>query len=179
MEIYFLLLTDSASKPETRSELSKKARKLVKKIASQRLNLKENDIIFSYNENGKPFLENHPHFHFTISHSSTAAAVVFSDSEIGIDIEKIREADLRIAKRYFTEAEFNYITSSPENSNRRFFEIWTKKEAYIKRHGLALKNLNTAETHSTYTTEYEGFVISVCSDLKGELHIILENPRFL
>jgi 4'-phosphopantetheinyl transferase len=42
-----------------------------------------------------------------------------------------------IAKRFFTPRERGYIASS-EDQNKAFFEIWTKKEAYIKRQGKGL-----------------------------------------
>jgi phosphopantetheinyl transferase len=41
---------------------------------------------------------------------------------------------LDIAKGFFTTRERGYIASS-EDQSKAFFEIWTKKEAYIKHQG--------------------------------------------
>jgi 4'-phosphopantetheinyl transferase len=60
-----------------------------------------------------------------------------SDNEIGVDIEKLRTAGLDIANEFFTMRECRYIASS-EDQNKAFFEIWTKKEAYIKHQGKGL-----------------------------------------
>ncbi|MDE7282609.1 MAG: 4'-phosphopantetheinyl transferase superfamily protein [Lachnospiraceae bacterium] len=41
--------------------------------------------------------------------------------------------ELDIAKHFFAKSEYEYITDCPEDeTRRRFYEIWTAKEAYSK-----------------------------------------------
>lgn len=104
---------------------------IVRALICQTTNLKNDHIIFTENQYGKPYLIGHPNFHFNISHTRNAIAVVVSNKPIGVDIERIGEADIEIAKRFFTDNEFNYITALSESQNESFYKIWTKKEAYI------------------------------------------------
>ncbi len=110
---------------------------LVRYQACKELNLLNKEIVFAKNKNGKPFLLDHPEFQFNISHTRNAIAVAFLNREIGIDIESIKPCDLTIAKRFFTSSEQNYIFSH-DNPDDAFYEIWTKKEAYIKYLGTGL-----------------------------------------
>ncbi len=68
--------------------------------------LKEADVKVSYNKNGKPFLTDFPEIHFNLSHSGTMVFAIFTDTEAGCDIEKIKLADLRVARRSFNPSEF-------------------------------------------------------------------------
>jgi 4'-phosphopantetheinyl transferase len=97
-------------------------------LAGEYLCKKTTDIIFDRDENGKPFIKDSDDINLSISHSYPFYAEAISDKPIGIDIEKIRDVNPNIAKRAFTENEREYTGSSKE----RFFEIWTKKEAYAK-----------------------------------------------
>jgi len=130
------------------------------------LDLDNKGIMFTKNKSGKPYLQNYPEFHFNISHTRNAIAVAFSNSEIGIDIEKIKSPDFKIAKRFFTSSEQNYIFTQ-ENSERAFYEIWTKKEAYIKYTGtglsVSLKSFNVLDDKNTtmsYMVEIEDYILS-------------------
>lgn len=93
---------------------------------------------------------------FNISHTSGAGVVVFSDFSIGIDIEKIDDVNLKIAQRFFVENEQRYIFEVEDGSEqrKRFFEIWTKKEAYWKCDGRGLvggiQNVNVLEKKYAY-----------------------------
>lgn len=91
---------------------------------------------FSNNDYGKPFLVNNPYINFNISHAGHYVACVVSDKPVGIDIELIEPIDLAIAEKYFASDETAYIMES--NHTLRFYEIWTKKESYIKKEGKGL-----------------------------------------
>lgn len=146
--------------PVLKENVSKTAQKIVKILAAKSLSKAENELEFEISENGKPHFKGIENFHFNISHCENAITVAVSDRPVGIDIEKLREADFRVSERFFTENEKKYVGSC----DRRFFEIWTKKEAYIKKHGLALKNLKDALSDNVFTTEIDGFIISVCEN---------------
>ena len=79
---------------------------------------------------GKPYFADLP-IHFSLSHSGTVAILAVSDREIGADVEEMREVDMRLAERFFTAREAAYVAGDRD----RFFEVWTKKEAYGKWRG--------------------------------------------
>lgn len=95
-----------------------------------------------YGSNGKPYADG---IFFNVAHSGNCAFGVSSDCEIGCDVEIIKQAHLDIAKRFFTESEYNYISDS-ENKDNIFFKLWTIKESYIKFTGEGLRTpLNSFE----------------------------------
>lgn len=102
------------------------------------------DTAYNYNitvdGNGKPFFTDYPDLHFNISHSGKFVACVISDSDVGIDIEGGRDVDLRVAERFFTDEEYEWIEEcdTDEEKRSRFFKIWTKKEACTKLTGVGL-----------------------------------------
>jgi 4'-phosphopantetheinyl transferase len=91
-------------------------------------------------ENGKPYLPNDNHF-FNISHSGTRVLCAVSDHEIGCDVEKVRAAPLRVARRYFCSEEYQALLdckNEPER-DRLFFRLWTLKESFLKAIGLGFR----------------------------------------
>lgn len=115
------------------------------------------DYEFTYNENGKPLLE---FCYFSISHSGEYVACALDDTPVGVDTEVIRDIPFRNDYRLFTLEEVVYVNESEKEHNLRFFEIWTKKEAYIKAKGLKLIDgsgvnvLNLPD--AKFTTEIKG-----------------------
>lgn len=71
--------------------------------------------------------------YFSLSHSNLYAAAVISDKPCGIDIERVREYNPSIIKRFFTKFDQEYFEEEKEeNKNRAFAEMWTYKEATCK-----------------------------------------------
>ncbi|ACN17368.1 Ffp [Desulforapulum autotrophicum HRM2] len=103
-------------------------------IPPQSLGFRENDF-------GKPSLKpgiTDIPIQFNLSHSKglTACAVVL-ESQIGIDVEDIsRKVDLKIARRFFSKQESEYLGKTIEKET--FFDFWTLKESYIKAKGKGL-----------------------------------------
>lgn len=78
---------------------------------------------------GKPYFAGSD-VHFSVSHSGSIIAIAFSGSRVGIDIQKVTSNNIRgIAERFFPECDLEYFSAHGDDS---FFEIWTRKEAYIK-----------------------------------------------
>lgn len=90
---------------------------------------------FTYNKNGKPLLE---FCYFSISHSGEYVVCSVSDVPVGVDTEVIRDIPFRNDYRLFTLEEVVYVNENEKEHSLRFFEVWTKKEAYIKAKGLRL-----------------------------------------
>ena len=107
-------------------------------VLSKMLSVNFNHISFGLMEKGKPYVSNFDGIHFNISHTKNACAGIFAPFEVGVDIEFMRPTDMSIAKRFFTANEQKYISEDESLSVSRFFEIWTKKEAFIKLTGEGL-----------------------------------------
>lgn len=91
-----------------------------------------NKVKISRNQYGKPYLVEYSNIHFNISHTKGAIACVVSDRPVGVDIERIRKIDFRVVRYFFSQQEKDYVLADPENTDFRFTEVWTKKEAYLK-----------------------------------------------
>ena len=99
-------------------------------------------------DNGRPFICDNdgitevPGIDFNISHSGDYVVMGIYDmrgsngsvARIGCDIEQIRDRNTKIAKRYFDEAELEWIEQE-EDKIRAFYQIWTARESYIKMTG--------------------------------------------
>ena len=98
--------------------------------------LGNNQLEFSANAYGKPFLVNSSYVHFNVSHSGRYVACAVANEPVGIDIEIIKPIELKIAERFFTPDEVTYVMN--DNYTFRFYEVWTKKESRIKWEGKGL-----------------------------------------
>ncbi|MGN1412399.1 MAG: 4'-phosphopantetheinyl transferase family protein [Oscillospiraceae bacterium] len=142
---------------------------LIRYQVSQDLKISSNNISFSYNRYGKPYLKSYLDYDFSISHSYDHIAFVSNNLPIGIDIEKVKSANLKIAKRFFTSNEYEHILKS-DNLDLEFFKTWTMKEAYIKMLGVGLsKSLSSFDVFNSnlginfYNTQIDNFQLSVCN----------------
>ncbi|MEE0931404.1 MAG: 4'-phosphopantetheinyl transferase superfamily protein [Acutalibacteraceae bacterium] len=119
----------------------------------KRINMNEKDMHYSSEEYGKPYFENLKNLHFNASHSGEMALCAFSDSEVGCDIEIISKSNTDLAKRFFTQSEYEFIISTDKEctdissqQEERFYRIWTLKESFLKLTGEGLSGgLNTFE----------------------------------
>jgi len=110
-------------------------------ILTRYLNCEPDQLNFSANEYGKPVLEDHE-LEFNLSHSGDFALIAVTQKcRVGVDVEHHRP-DLeheKIARRYFSPNEVAELMALPPGQRIiGFFNCWTRKEAYIKAHGLGL-----------------------------------------
>ena len=143
---------------------------LIRNEISQRLGIIPSDIEFGYGEHGKPYVLNSRDYHFSVSHSGNAIVFVGDSFPVGIDIEQIADENLKMAKRFFTCNEYEYIINSKQ-LNIAFYKIWTSKEAYVKMLGLGLSKplksfdvLNESINCSFVTKRATEYLITVCSE---------------
>jgi 4'-phosphopantetheinyl transferase len=94
------------------------------------------EIQFTAGPNGKPELKNQS-IKFNYSHSGSQIVLAVSEKQIGIDIEKIHKNKLRVADRFFSQEEIDYIQECPDK-DQAFTRLWTIKEAYLKYIGTGL-----------------------------------------
>ena len=135
------------------------------------------EIIFGIGNNGKPFAEN-TEIQFNISHSGNIVVCAVDDRPVGIDVEQIRNIELKIAKRIYADDELFYLFGfHPSNDDfytlpnaemlLRFFELWTAKEAYLKYTGAGItENLKTLSVNpEKIQKEYiDDYVIAIYKD---------------
>lgn len=121
------------------------ARALVRTVLSRYRSSAPQDWRFSADAHGRPELSPEhqwPELQFNIAH--TAAVVVLAvtaGAAVGVDVETSRRrADTVALERYFAPTERAALEALPAAARRRrFFELWTLKEAYLKARGLGLR----------------------------------------
>lgn len=86
----------------------------------------------------KPYIDN-SNINFNISHSGKYAVCAFSAfNPIGVDIEEISPTiNIDDFKDFFLKSDFAMINNS-SNPLKKFYTIWTKKEAILKAEGKGL-----------------------------------------
>ena len=129
-------------------------------------------------EHGKPMLEG---FEFNLSHSGNLVICAVSDKPVGCDVEQLRKAPERVAERYFSESEKEYLNQfGGEDYDTEFFRLWTMKESYVKMTGEGMglplgayeivlgdcaRVIRNGEVQECYLSEIEmdGYIISICA----------------
>jgi len=142
---------------ETDRESSIAARGALRILLSGYTGIPAAEIDFHYSENGKPSLVPQAArlpgradgssrraacdtISFNVSHSVDWVVLAFGhDCNIGVDVEKIKwEMDvLSIASRFFAADEVALIESAADK-HTVFFQLWARKEAYVKARGAGL-----------------------------------------
>ena len=102
-------------------------------------------IRFDYNRYGRPFVvrpESGSKLCFNLSHTGPLALYAASaDHVLGIDVERVRHDmdHLALGEHFFAPAERAALRSVPPGSRAdAFFNCWTRKEAFVKAHGMGL-----------------------------------------
>ena len=110
----------------------------MREILARYLQIKPIDIVYTKGDKGKPYLSSqlNSSIQFNLSHTKDIALLAISnDSEVGVDIEHLdRKTDWQgIVKRFFTADEQQALFNLPEALQQQaFYELWTRKEAYMK-----------------------------------------------
>ena len=87
-----------------------------------------------FNDMGKPFYENGPHFN--VSHSGQYIVMAVSNKDIGVDIEENNDKDMSSLIRIFNEAEAKMIKEHAD-----FYYLWCAKESLIKCIGSSINRI--------------------------------------
>ena len=133
----------------------------------------ECDLLFTYNEYGKPDLivnaangaKKRLKPYFSISHCKQAIAVAVADTPIGIDIETLRHPSESLIEKTMNEQE-RYQIAAAESPEKMFTALWTRKEAVLKFQGTGiiddlhnvLSNLNDLRIST-----FQVFPTTICS----------------
>ena len=128
----------------------------------------KNEYIIKRTENGKPYTDEN--IFFSLSHTDGLTVCAVSDSEIGIDAEKIRpiKEKEKILLR-FTDEKPQVLTDED------FLKKWTAFESRVKYFGekLALCPNAKKKQINVQTISIGGYIVSICS--QKEEKIIKEN----
>lgn len=150
----------------------------------QGMGLCECDMNYSTKENGKPFFTDYNNLHFNASHSGNVAVCTFSEYEIGCDVQQICKARENLARKFFTNNEYNYICNNYDGNipqlttDEKFTRIWAIKEAYLKLNGTGLggglssfgviieDNYTKIDNENVFVKEYryKNYYIALCSE---------------
>lgn len=121
------------------------AHAFVRFCLSQYAEVEPAEWIFRKNRYGKPYTDhciNGLPLKYNLSHThGLIACIVTLQHEVGVDVERIvqDESRIEIAESYFSDIEYDVLAAlSFDDQNRRFYDYWTLKEAYIKAKGAGL-----------------------------------------
>lgn len=147
-------------------------RGLLRSLLGKYLALSPDEIIFSYNKHGKPYLapgQTRSDLRFNLSHSDELALFAFTiGRDIGIDLERIRpkRSTRGIAESFFAPREVAALFAlSDDQHTSAFFRCWTRKEAYIKAKGAGM------------SIPLDSFAVSLAPDAPAELLWVRDNPE--
>lgn len=142
------------------------------------------DLQEEYNTFGKPFIKDREEWKYNLSHSGEWVICGFSNLPIGVDVEKIGKGNLDIAKHFFSEKEYAYLSNleGEEDRKKMFYTIWTLKESYVKYKGKGLRipldsfsfvldqeqvSIDSEEEKKLYFTNHElknDYRLAVCTE---------------
>lgn len=109
---------------------------LLQETLQSKLGILPSELVLERNEYGKPSVKGYPDFHFNLSHAGGYVVLGYGAAPLGVDIERIRGQNEKMAKRVLTEREYQYISEgNADMRDARFFHLWTMKEAYLKMTG--------------------------------------------
>ena len=170
---------------------------LLQDIAHKELGIEPKELSVCKMEQGKPYIEGKSEFFFNISHSGDRITIAYGNSPVGVDVEHIRcrESDLKVAKRCFTEEEYEFIALDEftldkeglsHSKEERFFMVWTMKEAYLKYTGTGISvpmksfqvkpydGVIVGEKLKIMTLTMDDYVYAVCVDENVEISFSFE-----
>jgi len=138
---------------------------LLRYIIMSKVDIANREIIFTFNDYGKPILNNYSHIHFNLSHAGNWVVVAFDSNKVGIDIEYKRPINLSSFKSIFSEQEYEQLKNlNIDQQMHSFYKLWTIKESYVKMIGeglsmplnnIEIENHNCTINNNSYFKNYE------------------------
>ena len=150
------------------------ARSQLRSILSAYLGIHPKELVFRYNDFGKPVLSesHHSKLCFNLSHSANHCVVaVTAGVDIGVDIEKV-DNNLNfhaLSEQFFSKDELSVLLRTPLARQRRaFYRLWTAKEARLKMVGTGFSQQQPAQCSPLFGSHFylsPHFVAAVaCTD---------------
>ena len=170
-----------------RNDVDRKARLIARIMLLNSLQQTGEDYLLhsqKKNSHGKPFIEGWDFFN--ISHSGDYVVMAHGSTPLGIDIEKVKDIDVAAIDYLLHAEERNHIAQAV-NKTEAFYDIWVKKESFLKATGQGLTgdfaDFNTAAKsiqlasdnwyfhHLNIAPDYECYL---CTPSVGVAYKILE-----
>lgn len=156
LSLYYVRLSESPAGGKNAAGTVRRereaGRRLLWFVLTRILHRKPEEIRLYANEHGKPYLQTDVPFFFNISHSGEFVVCAFSDTEVGVDIEKIGKERLAVAKRFFHPEETACLSAvSGQERTELFFRYWSAKESVLKYTGTGLSG-----SLSSFCIRWEG-----------------------
>lgn len=154
-------------------------------------------LTLEYNEYGKPRVKGNDKFNYSISHSGDWVICVYDDENVGVDIQEKRPWKLQMAKRFYSDKEYERLINIDEKLAQGqtdvFYKIWSAKESCVKLIGRGIgggisqyvtddefRYIEEFDTDGICINRYnmkiydeiEGYIISVCSKKSSFPHKI-------
>ena len=143
---------------------------MLHKCVSEECNCSLADVRISHSDTGQPYITypNNTGLYISLSHSGGYVIAAINPFQIGIDIEIVRDIDEAVLNHVLSDVEKEYVG----RSKRRFFEVWTMKEAYLKCIGIGITGLDMLKKTDVFhlSSQYNAsvfestdeYVISIC-----------------
>ena len=160
---------------------------LIRDVIMRKTGLKNEEIAFTPNYYGKPFLEGRDDIQFNLSHSGAWVVGVIDSRPVGIDVEQVQSIDLAISRNYYSPDEHRDLMSKDDKFDY-FFTLWALKESYIKILGKGLSHpldafsikfetpeeiiirVEDKRIHDIFFQQYhidKGYKMAVCAEHNG------------
>lgn len=149
---------------------------ITKQLINEFFGLDPLTINFQYTERGKPYVQI-PGVEFNISHSGDFALIGVSRHKIGVDIEKIKPNRnfKMLAETVLSEDERAWVFD--KDTEQRFYQLWTLKEARLKCDGDGIAGHFPAATfdknkvwlyagYTTITNITKQYIYTICITTK-------------
>lgn len=161
-----------------KSEAKPHSDAILQQLLQNTLNTSQPVQIFK-NENGKPYIKEPVYFSHTNS-ENLYAYVISTQGEVAVDLEYIKpdRQFMPLAHRYFAADEIELLNSlEPPHNQLKFFQLWTRKEAwckldggnlwaYLKRSVLQAEQLTNQQgtlIHMKHNDQISGFTCALAS----------------
>jgi 4'-phosphopantetheinyl transferase len=123
-------------------------RGFVRMILSHYLRTEPGKLEFAYNPHGKPSLSGafaESRLNFNLAHSENLALLAVTRADaVGIDVERIKpltDTDGLVAQFFSARESAAFHNLPPEQKSVAFFNLWTRKEAWLKATGEGIGHL--------------------------------------
>ncbi|MBE6627256.1 MAG: 4'-phosphopantetheinyl transferase superfamily protein [Ruminococcaceae bacterium] len=141
----------------TDSYNGKDSHKLLLSAASLYTSLPKDSFQLSSERGKKPYFNNYPNIHFSISHSGKLWICAFGVDEVGADVQVDdgKRDRARLADRFFSSDEAEWVKNH-ERPNHAFCRIWSRKEAAVKMCGIGIDGRFNRFSSVSDITEIDG-----------------------
>ena len=102
-----------------------------------------------------------------LSHSGEYVALAVGNVPVGIDVEHKSDNDFKVTKRMFTKRDQDYIFGDMLDAEKRFRDIWTIKESFLKCLGIGI-SVPLSSFDASFDASFDQFALDEVDRYGGE-----------